>query len=313
MMTDSEEVDAMLTAGVLDLDSNPSWGNGDSTDGSAPGSISGDEGRETVTVSVSGNPSYVWFRTQCKQCTSAEETLQVRFGLDFDVDGSVDEWLPGFEGGDYLSLRAARERLGGGVQLGELAPEDTWELVVEWTTDGPVTSELDVTFDFDFYATQTRHVMNTGAVAPDWDCPDVACEPPGGEEPPSGVKEISFVALCSPDDVSPSDVTLEFSDDGTAVTITDVAGDVTIEEVLLKYGLQLDVFAYDAERDWYATGSAQNSFTQKPGLNGAGNQGGGGDTYPNTDPVRSNSDPCPEHNWIKYDVGEGWTSGGGAN
>ena len=307
MMSDSEDVGAMLTAGILDLNPNPSWGNADSTDGSASGSISGNEGRETVTVSVDGNPSYVWFRTRCKQCTPDEETLQVRFGLDVDADGTVDQWLDGFDGTDdgYLSLRTARERLGEGVQLGELAPSDTWELVVEWTTDGPVTRDLNVSFDFEFYATQTRHVMNTDTVAPDWECPDVVCDPSGGNDDQVS-KEISFVAFCSPDDIEPSDVSIEFDDDGRTVTLVDKVDSVTIDTVIVKAGQRLDVFPFDGTVPTsFTTGGASEFYIQ-----------GSGGTYPASDPERSNADPCPESEWIKYevdtDVWETDSNGGGA-
>jgi hypothetical protein len=300
VLSDSETVDATLTTGVLDLDSTPSWGNDGSIDGNT-GSISGQSGSETVTLSTSGNPSYVWFRTRCKQCTDAEETLQVRFGLDTDGDDDVERWLDGFDGGTYLSLREARDRLGGGTILGEedpleLAPDDSIDVVVGWqTADDTLMSDLDVSFDFEFYATQTRHVMNTDKVAPDWDCPDVVCDPPGGEDPPSGVKEISYVALCSSDIIAPSDVTLEFSDDGTTVTVTDVTDDLSIDEVLLKYSTKLDVFGYGGDPSSYVAGSG--TTYEKP------DQGGGGG-YEGTD--RTNSDPCLTEFGIKYDVGSGW-------
>ena len=68
----------------------------------------------------------------------------------------------------------------------------------------------------------------------------------------------------------------------------------------------LDVFTYDGVPSSYATGTAPTrTLTQD------------GEKYPDstTEPIRSNPDPCPESNWIKYDVGEDWTSSGsgGAN
>jgi hypothetical protein len=306
VLSDAEEVNGLLTAGMLDLDPDPSWGNDGST-----GSISGAEGRETITIDVSGNPSYVWFRTRCKQCTPAEEEIRVRLGLDVDGDDTVDRWLLGaFENGGYLSLRETRERLGSGTLLGDgqlvLTPADTWTLVVEWeTTDDTVTTDLDADFDFDLYATQTRHVANTDTVAPPWTCPGVTCGPTGGGDPPSGVTEISFVALCSADALSPSDVTLEFSEDGTAVTVRDVSADVTVETVVLKYSTKLDVFQYGGDPSSYATGDAPTTLDQQTGP-GSGGRGSG---YEGSD--RTNPTPCLTANGIKYDVGSGWQSEGG--
>ena len=177
LMADSERTEVGLRAGRLDLDSEPSWGNGGTVDGSATGAISGNEGTETVALSVSDTPSHVWFRTKCRQCDPSELKLQVRFGLDTDADGNVDRWLDGFDGTaeGYLSLRTARERFGEGHLLGELGRDEVWNLVVEWTTDGVVETDLEVDFGFGFYATQARHDGNTEAVAPNWECPTEGC------------------------------------------------------------------------------------------------------------------------------------------
>jgi hypothetical protein len=289
VMTDSERLGSSLTAGMLDLDSSPSWGNTNSTDDSAPGSISGNEGREAVTLSVSGNPSYLWFRTQCKTCEPVEETLLVRFGVDTDADGTVDRWLQGFDGTDdgYLTLRAARERYGEGVLLGDLAPEEAWDLVVEWTTDGVVSTTLDAAFDFDFYATQTRHVGNTAAVAPDWDCPDVACEEGGPGDP----KDISWVAFCGSAPIDGDDVVFSLTDDGSTVVLEDVPESVDV--LLLKYSTRLDVFDLTVDDGPYTVGEG-TTYEQDA------------NSYPGTDPERSNSEPCPgREGSYKVDVGNG--------
>lgn len=294
VMTDSETFGSEAAAGILDLDADPSWGNAGSTGSTDLGEISGPEGRETVELEITDNPSFLWFRTQCVQCDPAETEIRVRFGLDTDRDGSVDRWLDGFDGTDdgYLSLREARERLGEGILLGDLEPTSSWGLVVDWTTDETLTTDLSATFDFEFYATQTRHVANTDAVRPEWECPGTVCEPTGSSA------EISWIAFCSPDAITPADVSIELSDDGRTVVVTDVADGVTIGAVLLKYGQHLDVFSHDGDTS-FTSGTASKNHTQER------------DAYPttDTDPPRSNGDPCPGNEWIKYDVDDGvWES-----
>ncbi|MFC6988189.1 hypothetical protein ACFQJD_04700 [Haloplanus sp. GCM10025708] len=224
----------------------------------------------------------------------------MRFGVDTDRDGVVDRWLDGFDGTDdgYRSLRVARERLGEGHLLGELSPDVTWDLVVEWTT-GTVTSDLDVEFDFGFYATQTRHAMNSAAVTPDWSCPGRLC---GTSTPPSSAGEISWIALSCPSEITPQDVTLDLSDDGGTVAVVGLSESITVETVLLKYGQRLDVFEGPVtEGQTFTTGEAAATYTQEKSA------------FPetNTTPPRSNSNPCPESYWIKYETDENrWFTGG---
>lgn len=283
-MSDSEIVSGSMTAGILDLDTDPSWGN-DSSFGTAS---KGDEGTETVTLSVSDNPSYLWFRTKCAQCTQIEEAVFVRFGIDTDGDGSVDQWLTG----DYLSLREARERYGEGVNLGELGTTETWELVVEWEVREAVKEETNVDFDFDFYATQSRHVMNTDSVAPDWQCPgdcDGTGGPGGDPDEPSA---ISWVAFCSSKQISSQDIAFERSDDGRTLVVSDLSPHV--DTILMKYGTKLDLFRIDPESQ-----TDQMSFTAGDGTTYLQD----GNSYPgtDTDPARTNSVPCPDSYGCKYE------------
>ncbi|MFB6102288.1 MAG: hypothetical protein ABEJ73_06940 [Haloplanus sp.] len=299
MMTDSENAGATeLAAGILDLASDPSWANTDSVDGSSPGTITGNEGQETVTLSVSGNPSHVWFRTMCKTCEEDETTLQVRFGIDTDGDAEIDpggddEWLDGFDGtaDGYLSLREARERLSDGYYLGSLDPGDTWKLVVEWTTDGLVEQKLDIEFDFDFYATQTRHVMNTASVAPDWggNCPE-DCD----GSTTTKTSGISWVAFCGskPLDLS---FTPRRSDDKRTLLLDTSEYTVpdSVDVIAVKYGQRIDLFSYDGQASVRAgDASPENSFTRD-----------GGDSYEDTD--WSSSNFCPDSTGCKYEFDDG--------
>lgn len=287
VMTDSESSRAEFAAGILEIDS--FWGNTDDDGGGSSITLSEPEGRETLELAVSGNPSYVWFRTQCKQCTDDEDTLMVRFGL--ETDGGQVEWFDGFED-DFLSLRAARELLGEGYFLGEIDPNASRNLVVEWQT-GTLMTDLDVTLDFGLYATQTRHVMNTESVGPTWQCDP--CGSPSGS--PSESKAISWVGFCTPDDISPQDVTLEFEDGGRTVVVTEMPTGVDIGAVLLKSGQYLDVFYVDSVDD-----VIDERFTSGDGTERHEQQK---NAFPTSgSPPRSNDDPCPESNWIKYDVDE---------
>lgn len=287
LMHDSEVVSSSVAAGVLDLETDPSWGNdsGMGPFGGGPASA-GDSGTETVTLSVSDNPSYLWFRTQCAQCTSVEEVLFVRFGLDIDGDGTVDQWLTE----NYLSLRDARERFGEGVNIGELDATDTWEFVVEWELREGIQEDAGVGFDFGFYAAQSRHVMNTDSVAPNWECPG-ECDGTGdpGGDPDDDLADISWVAFCSSTPVNEDDIRFTLSDDEETLVFDTLPNE--IDTILLKYGTNLDVF--DAPQSSVTVGDGV-TYTQEQ------------NSYPGTDPTRSNLTPCPDSYGCKYEF-----SGGG--
>lgn len=284
MMHDSEVVDSAMTAGILDLDTEPSWGN-DSSFGTAS---EGDSGTETVTLSVSDNPSYLWFRTKCAQCDPVEEALFVHFGVDTDGDGTVDQWLSS----DYLSLREAREQFGEGTNLGELDPTDTWELVVEWELRDGLRDDTNVDFDFDFYATQSRHVMNTDSIAPDWQCPG-DCGGTGGK--PDKTFGISWVAFCSSEEFSNRDIDFERSDDERTLVVRSLP--TSIDTIVIKYGTNLDVFDVSSR-------SGQFSLTVGDGTT----YDQEGNSYSGTD--RTNTLPCPDSYGCKYDFPDENGSGG---
>jgi hypothetical protein len=286
-MHDTEIVSSSATAGTLDLDAEPSWGN-DSGSGSFGTASEGDSGTETVELSVSDNPSYVWFRTGCARCTPVEDALFVRFGIDTDRDGTVDRWLDN----DYQSLRTARERFGEGTNLGEIDESDTWEFVVEWELRDGVAEDTNVDFDFGFYATQSRHVSNTDAIAPDWECGGTC-----NDDRPS-VSAISWVAFCSSQTLSEDDFEFSRSDDGRTLVFERLPD--TVDTLLIKYGTSLDVFE-DPRRTTITAGSGA-TFTQVT------------NEFPGTDPLRSNSVPCPNSNGCTYEFPDedgagGWDCG----
>jgi hypothetical protein len=289
LVHDSETISKSVTAGVLDLETEPSWGNDSTTDPFGGGTASeGDSGRETISLSVSDNPSYLWFRTRCVQCDPVEEALYVRFGVDTDDDGVVDRWLTD----DYLSLRDAREQYGEGAMIGEIDATETWTFVVDWEVRESVRDDSDVEFDFEFYAAQSRHVMNTDSVAPDWRCPRGCGEPGGGPDPSASA--ISWVAFCSSEEFSTGSVEFARSDDGRTLTLEAVPSGV--DTILLKYGTSLDVFEYDG----------QTSLTVGDGTTYAQE----GNSFPGTDPTRSNSNPCPESYGCKYEFPDDDGTGG---
>jgi len=324
-MTDSESASADFAAGILDIDS--VWRNAGGTGGGSSITLSDPEGQKTLEINQSGNPSYVWFRTKCKQCEEDEEKLNVRFGL-ATTSGQID-WLDEFEDG-YMTLRDARELLGEGYLLGEFEPDGTRNLVVDWETE-ELTDDLDVTLNFGLYAAQRRHVMNAASVGPaKW---EGKCNTPCGTTTSSGSGGISWIAFCCSDDISPDDVTIEFSNDGQTILIVD-APDIEIGAILLKYGLNLDVFWIDAGDSvvdqQFTTGGAPKTYRQKTGnagkieSNGSNGENGNNDDvsrpkrnggyFPGTEttPSRSNDNPCPGSNWIKYDVDDDrWYPGDG--
>jgi predicted ribosomally synthesized peptide with SipW-like signal peptide len=283
LMHDTEMVNGSVAAGVLDLDTDPTWGNDSGTGPFDGGTVSKDDsGEERITLSVSNNPSYLWFRTRCIQCDPAEEAIYVRFGIDTDGDGTVDEALS-----SYLSLRDARAEFGEWVSLGEVDPSDTWELVVEWEVRENVAENEEVDFDFRFYATQSRHVMNTDSVAPVRECPSGCITTSGG---PSA---ISWVALCAPDTFSKDDVEFTRSDDGRTLTFRSLPE--TVDTVLIKYGTNLDVF--DGRPESVTAGDG-TTYTQD------------GTSFPGTDPERSNPTPCPGSYGCKYEFPDETGDGG---
>jgi len=287
-MHDSESTTSTLTAGTLELTAEPSWGN-DSETASFGSASKDDSGRETISLSVSTNPAYVWFRTSCPRCVTGEEELFVRFGVNTDPDagGAVDRWLTN----DYLSLRDARDQFDEGIDLGELGTTDTWLFVVDWEIREHVKEDIDVEFDFDFYAAQSRHVMNADSIVPNWETHTDCCGPTTRKR--SG---ISWVAFCSPEPISKGDFDFTRSDDHRTLTMTTLPD--SVDTVMLKYGTSLDVFRYDGQ-DSFTVGSdrAISTHTQESCW------------FPGTEPQRSNPLPCPDSYGCKYEFSDG--GGGG--
>jgi hypothetical protein len=288
VLSDSEDgLRGDVTAGVVDLTTSPEWGNSDSL-----GTISKrDSGSKSIDISVTNNPAYVWFRTDCKQCEPIEESLYVRYGLDTDGDGTADQDLSG----GFVSLRDAREQFGEGFHLGTLSPDAEWTLIAEWKMQDHVqTSTLPLTFDF--YATQRRHVASPDGVRlpSHWDCGD--CEDPPETEKEDGL--ISWVAFCG-SEVLETDFTPQRTQQNTlgdtllldtdAYTIPEF-----VDTIAIKYAQTIEVFDY----------TGQDSVTVDI-QNGTTHDHLGGNTYKHTD--RSSSNFCNGQAGCKYDFGQGWT------
>jgi hypothetical protein len=242
LLHDSEQAGSELTAGTVDLETDTSW---DDSLGSV--SLNG-SGSETIDLEISNNPSYVWFRINCKECIGIEEVLFVRYSLDKDGDSSYEEDITD----GFISLAEARERYGEGYNLGTLDPDQGWTFQIEWELREN-TEETEVPFTFEFYATQTRHAMNTDSVSLPWD----ECEPCGFQT--SSLPAISWVSFCGSgigtdfDSFTPQ----RSADERTLLlnpneyTISD-----PVDTIAIKYGTNIDVF----ERSSY-DGSWPSSLT----------------------------------------------------
>jgi hypothetical protein len=292
---DSESFgESTVSAGVVDLEAEPSWGNEDSL-----GTIStGESGSREVRLTLVDNPSYVWFRTECTQCLDIEEALYVRYGVDTSGDGEID--TPITDG--YIPLREARDRFGTGQFVGTLDPDAEWLLVAEWELREWV-EDTDVSLSFDFYATQTRHVSDPSDIEPPWSCVD--CGDPTGD--PSGgngvVSAISWVAFCGSPALD-TDFTPQLTDEGRTLLLDTDAYTTpdTVETIAIKYGRTIEVFTY-VSQDSLTVGV--NDGTTYPKLDGRGNR------YANTS--RSSSNFCNGEDGCKYEFDDGgWecTDGG---
>jgi hypothetical protein len=282
-LRDSEALRASLATGSLDLE--VSW-EGDGTE-TTLGTVSdaGDGGSRLVemVMPVESNAAYLWFRTQCPECVPIEDLVWIAFVLETD-DGDH----PVFEG----TLRDARLTLGGGIRLDDvLYPGETWGLRIEWELLESVPGDETITFDFDFYAVQRRHLQNPDTARPPWEvCADCPENGNGG----STEHEISYVAFASNQSVSVGEIDLEIVEDGTSVQYAVASNPVTIEAVALKYATHLDVFDPAPQQGVLAVGDGE-TFDQGPGNEFAG-----------TDPTRTVPDPLPEYCWsAKYEIDEG--------
>jgi hypothetical protein len=286
---DSESLgESTVSAGVVDLEAEPSWGNDDSL-----GTIStGESGSREVRLTLVDNPSYVWFRTECKQCLEIEDALYVRYGVDTDGDGAVD--TPITDG--YITLREARERFGTGQFIGTLDPSGEWTVVVEWELREWV-EDTDVPLSFDFYATQTRHVSDPDDIAVPWSCVD--CGDPTGE-PSNGVSGISWVAFCGSSTFD-DDFTPQRSDDERTLLLDTDAYTVPddVDTIAIKYGPTIEVFT-DLDDDSLTVGVGDGTTYQQVT--------GEGDTYEDTD--RSSSNFCAGEAGCKYEFPDDTDAGG---
>ena len=290
LFRDSETFgESTVSAGVVDLEAEPSWGNDDSL-----GTIStGESGSREVRLTLVDNPSYVWFRTECKQCLDIEDALYIRYGVDTDGDGQIDTAITD----GYITLGEARERFGTGQFIGTFDPDAEWFLVAEWELREWV-EDTDVSLSFDFYATQTRHVSDPDDIGLPWSCVDCG-DSTGGPSDDNGVSGISWVAFCG-DSAFDTDFTPQLTDEGRTLLLDTDAYTIpgAVNTIAIKYGQTIEVFTYDD----------QDSFTIAQG-DGDTSSRVTGDTYANTD--RSSSNFCAGEGGCKYDFPDetdgGWT------
>ena len=307
MLTDTERVSSQFTVGTLDLDvdvrSPSSWQHGAYT-----GSLGINESETAVfELSVDSNPAYVWLVSPCPTCEPIESKLDVR--LDLTVPGADTVTL--FDG----TLGAFRAAYGSGALLSTQAlasDGETWTVSFTWTLTEPV-ADTDVAFGFEFRAVQQRHLGNPRT----YDLGLPACAP--CEDTGECGKDISYVAFCSGEPIDPADVAFArqlCGDTDRYATLEVTALPAHVDHVLLKYGTNLDVFAYDGEATPFriTTGGGQSDLVLAATYEQDGNE------YPESGtPPRSNSDPCPGTYSLKHefqdpddgdDHGQSGSSGG---
>lgn len=277
-----------VSAGSLDIET--CWEGGDDCDASLAFSVGPDteEGSERIEYEIpdDSNAAYVWVRTPCPEdVCGLYEKLKVTI-----TDGTEGE------GGEEVasgSLCEVLSDLHSGVALNggdAVEPgEERW-LNVAWELDSPLAEDDTVdAVGFEFFASQARHVGDPEETNP-WageSCDDVDCEGTGecddnGDGP--DWKGISWVGFCADEGI---DGDVDFTiDDGTL----SIEGDLPdgIHTVLLKQSTDLYVFG-DTDAGTYAVGDGEHYPQDR-------------NEFPETDPTRSNSTPCPGECGLKYDI-----------
>lgn len=286
VLTADQRLEATIGAGIIDLETE--W-----LPSGEPITTDEDEGTEAVRFWLphqegNNNPAYVWVRTRCPVEANVPdlsisvflETTDAEYLL---LEGvTYEELLAAFGDGRFLHL------VDGDI-LDPLEPrpadaadvEGMWGLRFEWTVTGAVTETGEIDLGLQFHAAQARNVAVTTAgpdYDPGWECTD-----------DSDSEGFSFAAFGANDPLVGADFeTLErISTDGSdgefAVDyeLTDDAPD--IQEVAIKNATTLYVFDDPDSRadtiDMHGTDG--DSYSQD------------GNKYPDSDPLRTNSDPCP--------------------
>ncbi|WP_144900850.1 hypothetical protein [Halobellus captivus] len=296
-LTDEERTRSTFAAGTLDLDVDvqrpEAW-----SDGSYTGSIGVHESKTAeFDLSIDTNPAYVWLLTPCPTCEPIESNLDVRLELTSPSAGTVVL----FEG----SFRSFREQFssGGPLSTDALPSDEIWTASFTWTLLAPTDSDIE--FGFSFRAVQARHLGNP--LDYEFDRPD--CDDCPEEPDPECGKDISFAAFCSDEQIDEDDLSFALkrcgdTDRYATLEVTEIPDHV--DEVLLKYATNLDVFEYDGESTPFTvtTGGRSEDLTF---VDTYEQQGG---EYPESgDPPRRNSDPCPGSYWVKVDADGGVETG----
>lgn len=124
--------------------------------------LPGESGAEQFSLSLDGNPGWLWLGASCPG-TGLAEALDVSVTYDRGCDGSVEESVSG-------TLREVLLELRQGIRLGDecLSPDEQACVDFEWrfpNESGVVEYEGDsLEFEFRFYTLQCRH--NDGSRSP---------------------------------------------------------------------------------------------------------------------------------------------------
>jgi hypothetical protein len=301
VLADTERVDGRFAAGTLDLDvevrSPARWKDSEYTTSLGVH----DSQTATFDLTVDGNPAYVWLLTPCPTCRTVEEKLQVSIELTAGEGADPDSVFSG-------TLRSLQETSDSGwlLSTSALADGETWTVSFTWTLLEALPGVADLDFGFEFRAVQERNLDDPTSYDLDVDTGD--CGGCGDREDPECGKEISYVAFCggeSDETIAADDI--EFAhevcgDTGDFATLSITKLPSTVGRVLLKYGTNLDVFAYDGEDTpiRLTTGWEESdlrlvdTYTQDK------------DAYPESgDPPRTNSDPCAGGEGLKFEFDDG--------
>lgn len=223
------------------------------------------------------NPAHVWFQPTCPPKERGE--------------------VSGLLGSLYLEIYSAEKNAGSCAvnegpelaegYLGELAgqcgtkidgcvePGDTPEyLLVEWEYRADTADFETTNFEFRFFAAQCRNND----------------DPENPLRPRSCGKDISWVAFCSTESLTRSDVSFSVSGD----TLYLDSSSVDLASVVLKYGTEIRVFDLAGRDDLpetYTTYAGGTTYEQD------------GNSYPGSG-GRTNSEPCTEGNGLKYEINQ---------
>lgn len=320
LMADTESAGGRLQAGVLDLEL--CWEDDSQTCDPTSNNTAvvpigvgqqGDSGsariRYQLPDDIPNNPGYVWFRTACAtDACGIEQALTVTLWEDTDCDGEQDSQETVLTSGSLCNVLTALHEgvlLHGPASTGDGGPLDPGDqrcLGIDWVLDDALCRADQVDVSFQFYAEQARHTDESvspwaGSTCP-VDCTDTSdCAP--CEE---GTGGISFVAMCGPDPIDESELTLTptaFNTDREPIAF-DWESTKRVERVVVKLGSgtvgatsgQFAMFEFDGPA----------FIDDVPGGGTRGHvRSGQGNLVPDGQPWN----PCPDGVGLKYEIDGG--------